>query len=53
LTEDQGKGYSIPTQVNARQAHAQREAYAVPAHDVRIADGIAGASAMDDISQAA
>src|SRR5215813_2475356 len=43
-TEDQGKGYSIPTQIDACKALAQREGYTVPADYILIDDGISGAT---------
>src|SRR5262249_30625734 len=41
-TEDQGKGYSIPTQIDACQALAQREGYTVPDSHIFIDAGISG-----------
>src|SRR2546427_462007 len=41
-TEDQGKGYSIPTQIEACQALAQREGYTVPATHIFVDEGISG-----------
>jgi len=41
-TEDQGKGYSIPTQIEACQQLAQQEGYAVPASHIFIDEGISG-----------
>jgi len=40
--EDQGKGYSIPTQIEACQALAQREGYTVPATHIFVDEGISG-----------
>src|SRR5262249_51181288 len=41
-TEDQGKGYSIPTQKEACQKLAAHEGYAVPESHVLIDEGISG-----------
>jgi site-specific DNA recombinase len=41
-TEDQGKGFSIPTQLEACQKLAEREGYAVPETHVLIDEGISG-----------
>lgn len=41
-TEDQGKGFSIPTQVDACQALAQREGYVVPDSHIFVDEGISG-----------
>ena len=41
-TEDQGKGYSIPTQIEACQRLAQQEGYHVPESHIFIDDGISG-----------
>jgi site-specific DNA recombinase len=41
-TEDQGKGFSIPTQIDACQQLAMREGYTVPEAYVLIDDGISG-----------
>jgi site-specific DNA recombinase len=41
-TEDQGKGFSIPTQIEACQKLAEREGYAVPQTYVLIDEGISG-----------
>jgi hypothetical protein len=43
-TEDQGKGSSIPTQIDACQALAQQEGYVVPEDYILINDGISGAT---------
>jgi hypothetical protein len=41
-TEDQGKGFSIPTQIDACQQLAMREGYTVPEAYVLIDEGISG-----------
>ena len=41
-TEDQGKGFSIPTQIDACQQLATREGYTVPESHVLIDEGISG-----------
>jgi site-specific DNA recombinase len=41
-TEDQGKGFSIPTQIEAGQKLADREGYSVPDANVLIDEGISG-----------
>jgi DNA invertase Pin-like site-specific DNA recombinase len=41
-TEDQGKGFSIPTQIEASQELAAREGYTVPESYVLIDEGISG-----------
>jgi site-specific DNA recombinase len=41
-TEDQGKGFSIPTQLEACRKLAAHEGYAVPESDVLIDEGISG-----------
>ena len=41
-TEDQGKGFSIPTQIEACQKLAEREGYTVPETSVLIDEGISG-----------
>jgi site-specific DNA recombinase len=41
-TEDQGKGFSIPTQIEACEKLAEREGYAVPETSVLIDEGISG-----------
>ena len=41
-TEDQGKGFSIPTQIEACQKLAEREGYTVPEAHVFIDEGISG-----------
>jgi site-specific DNA recombinase len=41
-TEDQGKGFSIPTQIDACQKLAEREGYTVPESHVLIDEGISG-----------
>jgi site-specific DNA recombinase len=41
-TEDQGKGFSIPTQIEACQNLAAREGYTVPEAYVLIDEGISG-----------
>src|SRR5919198_4556761 len=41
-TEDQGKGFSIPTQLEACQKLADREGYAVPETNILIDEGISG-----------
>ena len=41
-TEDQGKGFSIPTQVEACQTLAKREGHSVPESYVLIDEGISG-----------
>jgi site-specific DNA recombinase len=41
-TEDQGKGYLIPTQIEACQQLAQQEGYTVPDSHIFIDDGISG-----------
>ena len=41
-TEDQGKGYSIPTQIDACQRLAQQHGYHVPASHIFIDEGISG-----------
>jgi DNA invertase Pin-like site-specific DNA recombinase len=41
-TEDQGKGFSIPTQVEACQQFATREGYSVPESYVLLDEGISG-----------
>ena len=41
-TEDQAKGFSIPTQIEACQKLAAREGYTVPEASVLIDEGISG-----------
>ena len=41
-TEDQGKGFSIPTQIEACQKLAEREGYTVPESHCLIDEGISG-----------
>jgi site-specific DNA recombinase len=41
-TEDQGKGFSIPTQIGAAQQLATREGYTVPEPYVLIDEGVSG-----------
>jgi site-specific DNA recombinase len=41
-TEDQGKGFSIPTQIEACQKVAEREGYTVPDAHVLLDEGISG-----------
>jgi site-specific DNA recombinase len=41
-TEDQGKGFSIPTQIEACQKLAERESYEVPEGHVLIDEGLSG-----------
>lgn len=41
-TEDQGKGFSIPTQIEASQKPAEREGYTVPEGHVPMDEGISG-----------
>jgi hypothetical protein len=41
-TEDQGKGFSIPTQLAACQQLAEREGYAVPESHMLVDEGISG-----------
>src|SRR5438067_521046 len=41
-TADQGKGYSIPTQIEACQHLAQREGYSVPSSHIFVDEGISG-----------
>jgi site-specific DNA recombinase len=41
-TEDQGKGFSIPTQIEACQKLAEREGYTVPDGHVLLDEGISG-----------
>jgi site-specific DNA recombinase len=41
-TEDQGKGFSIPTQIEACQKLAEREGHTVPESHVLIDEGISG-----------
>jgi site-specific DNA recombinase len=41
-TEDQGKGFSIPTQIEACQKSAEHEGYIVPETSVLIDEGISG-----------
>jgi site-specific DNA recombinase len=41
-TEDQGKGYSIPTQLQACRELAQREGYEAPESHICIDDGVTG-----------
>jgi site-specific DNA recombinase len=41
-TEDQGKGFSIPTQIEACQKLAEHEGYTVPETHVLIDEGISG-----------
>ena len=41
-TEDQGKGFSIPTQIEACQKLAAREGHTVPEAYVLIDEGISG-----------
>src|SRR5262245_35306891 len=41
-TDDQGKGYSIPTQIEACQRLAQQEGYSVPDSHIFIDEGISG-----------
>jgi DNA invertase Pin-like site-specific DNA recombinase len=45
-TEDQGKGFSIPTQIEAGQKLADREGYTVPEAYVLVDEGIS-ATTMD------
>jgi site-specific DNA recombinase len=41
-TEDQGKGFSIPTQIDACQKLAEREGYTVPEGHILVDEGISG-----------
>src|SRR4030095_16148176 len=41
-TEDQGKGYSIPTQIEACQRLAQQEGYLTPDSHIFVDEGITG-----------
>jgi Resolvase, N terminal domain len=41
-TEDLGKGFSIPTQIEACQKLAERESYTVPETSVLVDEGISG-----------
>jgi site-specific DNA recombinase len=41
-TEDQGRGYSIPTQIEACQRLAQQEGYTVPDSQIFVDEGISG-----------
>src|SRR6266581_1536426 len=41
-TEDQGRGYSIPTQIEACQRLAQQEGYVVPDSHIFVDEGITG-----------
>jgi site-specific DNA recombinase len=41
-TEDQGKGFSIPTQIEACQKLAVREGYIVPESHVLVDEGLSG-----------
>jgi site-specific DNA recombinase len=41
-TEDQGKGFSIPTQIEACQKLADREGYTVPESHILVDEGISG-----------
>jgi site-specific DNA recombinase len=41
-TDDQGKGFSIPTQIEAYQKLAEREGYTVPKSHVLVDEGISG-----------
>jgi site-specific DNA recombinase len=41
-TEDQGKGFSIPTQIDACQQLAAREGYAMPERHVVLDEGLSG-----------
>jgi site-specific DNA recombinase len=41
-TEDQGKGFSIPTQIEACQKLAEREGYTVPETHLLIDEGLSG-----------
>ncbi|MDQ3830497.1 MAG: recombinase family protein [Candidatus Tectomicrobia bacterium] len=41
-TEDQGKGFSIPTQIEAGQKLAERERYTVPESHILVDEGISG-----------
>jgi site-specific DNA recombinase len=41
-TEDQGKGFSIPTQIEAGQKLAEREGYTVPESHVLVDEGLSG-----------
>jgi site-specific DNA recombinase len=41
-TEDQGKGFSLPTQIEACQKLAERESYTVPEAHVLLDEGISG-----------
>jgi site-specific DNA recombinase len=41
-TEDQGKGFSIPTQIEACQKLAVREGYTVPESHVLVDEGLSG-----------
>src|SRR5262249_752354 len=41
-TEDQGRGYSIPTQIEACQRLAQQEGYTVPDSHIFVDEGISG-----------
>jgi site-specific DNA recombinase len=41
-TEDQGKGFSIPTQIEACQKLAEREGYIVPETSILVDEGISG-----------
>jgi DNA invertase Pin-like site-specific DNA recombinase len=41
-TDDQGKGFSIPTQIEAGQKLAEREGYTVPESHILVDEGISG-----------
>jgi DNA invertase Pin-like site-specific DNA recombinase len=41
-TEDQGKGFSIPTQIEACQKLAEREGYTIPETHVLSDEGLSG-----------
>ena len=41
-TDDQGKGFSIPTQIEACQKLAEREGYTVPESHILVDEGISG-----------
>jgi site-specific DNA recombinase len=43
-TEDQGKGYSIPTQIEACQIFAKEQGYTVPEGNIFVDEGISGAT---------
>jgi site-specific DNA recombinase len=43
-TDDQGKGFSIPTQIEACQKLAEREGYTVPESHLLVDEGISGAT---------